>query len=135
MRYLERATVRMLGVLLCMIGLGLVGCGGDDDEETVSETFRGTIQDSLAGPGTITVTLVQTGSTVTGTFQISFAAGTSGGSLSGTSDHDTFMLIFTPSQPLACPLNVTATIEDDEIQGTYAAFNCPVVQTGSFTLQ
>jgi hypothetical protein len=38
MRYLERATVRMLGVLICMIGLGLVGCGGDDDEETVPET-------------------------------------------------------------------------------------------------
>jgi hypothetical protein len=105
----------------------------------VPETFRGTIQDSLAGPGTITVTLVQTGSTVTGTFQTSFAAGTSGGNLSGTSDDDTFMLIFTPSQPLGCPLNVTAIIENDiegdEIQGTYAAFNCPVVQTGSFTLQ
>jgi hypothetical protein len=34
----------------------------------------------------------------------------------------------------ACPVNVTATIDGDEIRGTYAAFNCTVPETGNFTL-
>jgi hypothetical protein len=134
MRYLERTTLRLLGVLACVLGLALGGCGGDDDEDNLSGTFRGTIQDSLAGTGTLTVTLVQNDSTVTGTFQTSFPEGNGGGSLSGTGDGDTFTLVLTPSQPFGCPLNVTGTIDGDAIQGTYAAFNCNVVETGSFTL-
>jgi hypothetical protein len=134
MRELERATIRLLGVLACVIGLALVGCGGDDDEDNLSGNYQGTIQDSLVGTGTITATLVQNDSTVTGTFQTSFPAGTSGGSLSGTRNGDAFTFILTPSQPLACPLNVAVTVDGDEIQGTYAAFNCPVAETGSFTL-
>ena len=134
MRELERATIRLLGVLACVIGLAVVGCGGDDEEDNLSGNYRGTIQDSLAGTGTITATLAQNDSMVTGTFQISFPAGTSGGSIAGTRDGDAFTFILTPSQPQACPLNVTVTVDGDEIQGTYAAFNCPEVETGSFTL-
>ena len=82
----------------------------------------------------MTVTLAQTDSTVTGTFQTSFPAGTGGGSISGTRNGDAFTLILTPSQPLACPLQGTVTVDGDEIQGTYAAVNRPVVETGSFRL-
>jgi hypothetical protein len=134
MRYLERATLCMLGVLVCVIGLALVGCGGDDDEDNLSGNYRGTIQDSLAGTGTLTATLVQNDSTVTGTFQTSFPLGNGGGSVSGTRSDDALTLTITPPQPIACPLNVTAIIDGDEIQGTYVAFNCAVAETGSFTL-
>jgi len=134
MRYLERATIRRLGVLVCVIGLALVGCGGDDDEDDLSGNYRGTIQDSLVGTGTMTATLVQNDSTVTGTFQTSFPLGNGGGSISGTRSDDALTLTVTPPQPSACPLNMTAIIDGDEIQGTYVAFNCSVVETGSFTL-
>ena len=57
MRYLERAIVRMLGVLAGVIRPGLVGCGGDDDEANPSGNYQGTMQDSLAGTGAMTATL------------------------------------------------------------------------------
>ena len=43
-------------------------------------------------------------------------------------------LTVTPPQPPACPLTVTATIDGDKIQGTYATGDCPVVETGTVTL-
>lgn len=134
MRYRERGTVRMLVILACVLGLVLVGCGGGDDEDNVAGNYRGTIQDSLAGTGTITATLAQNGNAVTGTFQTSFPDGQGGGSVSGSRSGNALTLTVTPPQPLACPLNVTATVAGDEIRGTYAALNCPVVDTGSFTL-
>jgi hypothetical protein len=149
MRSLERVTICMLGILTCVLGLGLVGCGsdatcvlgggivgcgGDDDEDNLSGTYRGTMQDSLVGTGTITATLAQTDSTVTGTFQTSFPEGNGGGNVSGTRRDDALTLTVTPPQPPACPLTVTATIDGDKIQGTYATGDCPVVETGTVTL-
>jgi hypothetical protein len=93
MRSLEHVTICLLGILTCVLvlgvvgcgsdatcvlALGVVGCGGDDDEDHLSGNYRGTMQDSLAGTGTITATLVQTDSTVTETFQTSFPEGHGG---------------------------------------------------------
>ena len=65
-----------VGIGLVMIWVALAGCGGDDDENNdanVPGTFRGTIQDSIAGTGTITVTLAQDGNDLRGTYQTTFA--------------------------------------------------------------
>src|SRR5262245_40765019 len=93
MRALERVTICMLGILTCGLGLGvvgcggdatcglgagIVGCGGDEEEAKLSGNYRGTMQDSLMGPGTMTATLTQTDSMVTGTFQRSFPEGNGG---------------------------------------------------------
>ena len=61
-----------VGIGLVMIWVALAGCGGDDDDKNdanVAGTFRGTIQDSIAGTGTITVTLAQDDSDLRGTYQ------------------------------------------------------------------
>jgi hypothetical protein len=149
MRSLMRVTIGMLGILACVLGLvlvgcggdaacvfgsGLIGCGGDDEEENLSGTYQGTMQDSLVGTGTLTATLAQTDSMVMGTFQTSFPEGNGGGNVSGTRRDEALTLTVTPPQPPACPVHVTATIDDEKIQGTYATVDCPVGATGTFTL-
>jgi hypothetical protein len=81
----------------------------------------------------MTATVTQTDSTVTGTFQTSFPEGNGGGNVAGTRRDEALTLTVTPPPP-ACPLHVTATIDDETIQGTYATGDCPVVETGTFTL-
>jgi hypothetical protein len=68
--------------------------------ESVSGVYRGTIQDSLVGTGTITATLVQQGTAISGAFDTSFAAGNGGGSVSGSLDGTMLTLTVTPPQPI-----------------------------------
>jgi hypothetical protein len=133
MHYLNRVVVQLV-VLGWVVGLVLVGCGGDGAEDDVSGNYQGTIQDSLAGSGTMTATLAENDSTVTGTFATSFPQGNGGGSVSGSRTDNALTLTVIPAVGTACPVNVTATIDGDEIRGTYAAFNCNVPETGNFTL-
>jgi hypothetical protein len=81
----------------------------------------------------MTATVTQTDSTVTGTFQTSFPEGNGGGTVAGTRRDDALTLPVTPPPP-ACPVQGTATIDDETMQGTYATGDCPVVETGTVTL-
>ena len=56
------------------------------------------------------------------------------GNVSGTRRDDALTLTVTPPQPPACPVHVTATIDGETIQGTYATVDCPMVETGTVTL-
>ena len=132
-----------VGIGLVMIWVALAGCGGDDDDNNdvnVAGTFRGTIQDSLAGTGTITVTLVQDGNDLRGTYQTTFAdpRNNGAGSVDGEIHGNGVTLTASPSVrsfvPTACPFNVTAFVNGAQISGTYAAFNCTVAVSGSLTL-
>ena len=133
-----------VGIGLVMIWVALAGCGGDDDDDkndaNVAGTFRGTIQDSIAGTGTITVTLAQDDSDLIGTYQTTFAdpRNNSAGSVEGEVHGNAATLTATPSVtpfvPTACPFNVTAIVNGAQINGTYAAFNCTVAVSGSLTL-
>jgi hypothetical protein len=135
---------------LTYIGIGLVmmswvvlaGCGGDGDnnDTNVAGTFRGTIQDSIAGTGTITATLAQDGSDLRGTYQTTFAdprnngAGSVDGEVRGNGVTLTASPSVTSFVPPACPFNVTAIVNGDQISGTYAAFNCTVAVSGTINL-
>jgi hypothetical protein len=131
-----------VGIGLVMIWVALGGCDGDDEphDANVAGTFRGTIQDSIAGPGTLTVTLAQDDSDLRGTYQTTFAdpRNNSAGSVEGEVQGNAVTLTATPSVtpfvPTACPFNVTAIVNGDQISGTYAAFNCTVAVSGSLTL-
>jgi hypothetical protein len=139
---MRRLTYMGIG-LVTMIWVVLAGCGGDDDDNNdanVTGTFRGTIQDSIAGTGTITVTLAQDDSDLIGTYQTTFAdpRNNSAGSVEGEVQGNAVTLTATPSVtplvPTACPFNVTAIVNGAQISGTYAAFNCTVAVSGSLTL-
>jgi hypothetical protein len=81
----------------------------------------------------VRITFNQSGGPLTGTWSATFANGvlTNSGSLSGSMNGSDISAILTPTDPLTCPYNVTATRNGNTITGTYAAFNCTASVTGS----
>lgn len=131
-----RLPLRLLCFLTLCLG-ALAGCDSGDNEETVAAVagnYRGTVQDSVAGPGTVVVSIAQNGSSLTGTFQTTFqvAANNNSGSLTGTVSGSSVTLTVTPSRTTSCPFTVTATmVTATRLMGTYAAFNCTVAVSGT----
>ncbi len=65
------SKVKWVALLLASLAMGLfAGCGGGDDDEPASGSYAGTWTGNVCGRG-LTMTLVQTGSTLTGTYQLS----------------------------------------------------------------
>jgi hypothetical protein len=132
--------IRCLCLACLMCVCIVIGCGGDDNNEPVmTGNYRGTMQDSLVGRGTITVTIIQNGENLRGTWQSLFADPTNnnGGSLTGTIHrpsvpHPNISLLLQPANPTTCPFQVTGTlITPVEMTGTYVAVNCSRVETGT----
>jgi hypothetical protein len=103
--------------------------------------WAGTITDSVAGAGTIRLTIGQRGPGLSGTWASTFAdeAFNRSGSFSGTMVGSPFVLFLRPSLPIVCSPDVTLTgtlamttrVDGDRITGTYTIFNCSGVITGS----
>jgi hypothetical protein len=120
------------GIVLALT-LALLGCSGGD-EPTLTGTWTGTIQDSLAGTGTALFTFSQTGSNVSGTWQFTFSnpANNAVGTLSGTAGNPAIALTLSAAQAQACSFTVVANFDDDDhVTGTYTTFNCTLSQSGS----
>jgi hypothetical protein len=125
-------------VLACTLG----GCGGQSTSSptsvSVNGNYSGTIQDSFYGPGSIQLTLSQTGGSLTGTYQDAFTSGAaSGGSITGTVNNGVSLsATLTPGNPAVCPANLTGSITNGgaNISGTYSAFNCTGTETGTFNV-
>jgi len=127
-------------VLVLVLGLsvGLMSCGGDDNED-ISGNYLGTLQDNLTGStGSVTASLTQNGSAVVGTFLTVFigAVGAigNGGNVQGAVSGSSVTLTVSPSNPRDCPFTATGTVDGDKISGVYAAFNCSVAAGGSFSI-
>lgn len=119
-----------LAAVLAACGTGTEGTASYN----YSGTWTGTMQDSVAGPGTATVTMTQSGSDLAGTWQAVFAQGTNGGSAVGVVNGNEVAMELYPSQATACPYNVVATRSGDTLSGNYAAFNCTESVTGTLTI-
>lgn len=118
-----------------VLALALLGCGGDE-EPTLTGTWTGTIQDSIAGTGAILLTISQRDAQLSGTWQFTFADPTNnnGGTLSGTGGNPAIALVLSTSQPQSCSFTVAANRDEDNEEhftGTYATFNCARTQSGS----
>ena len=65
------SKMKWIALLLAGLAAGfLAGCGGGDDDEPASGTYAGTWTGNVCGRG-LTMTLTQTGTTLTGTYQLS----------------------------------------------------------------
>ena len=123
-----------------LIGLCLMAAQCGDNPRTAPTAFlsgvwTGTLQNSTSGPATALVTMVQIGSTLTGTWSVDATiAGADGGNLFGSVSGADVMIGLTPSDPLACSLGVTATATGNTMTGTYVTFNCMVVLSDSISL-
>jgi len=119
--------------------VGLLGCSSDNDPKPLTGTWMGTLQDSLAGRGTLVLNLSQTNQQVTGTWQSTFseARNNNGGTLSGTGPAQDLLItmVWSTVQPGACSFTVTAMLDnndEDHFTGTYVPFNCAQPGSGSF---
>lgn len=100
-----------------------------------SGNYIGTAQDNTAGAGVFNATLVQTGTSLSGTWRITFpAAGQdNAGQLSGTASATSLSATLTPSDKTSCPFNLTASLSGKTLAGTYASVSpCPAAVTGTF---
>src|SRR5262245_20856252 len=94
---------RRYGVSL-VLALTLLRCTGG--EADLTGAWTGIINDSLAGVGTLRLTITQTDTQLTGTWQSTFADPTNnaGGSLSGSVSGDSIALVLSAAQPQLCSL-------------------------------
>ena len=125
----------ILGGVLCV----LAGCGGSSpaapSPATVAGTWRGTITNSLgSGPTPATLTLSQSGSALSGTWNLVGPDGASTGSLSGNAIGALAAMTLTPSVATQCPYTMNTTIAGNRMTGIYASFTCSVVSSGSIDL-
>lgn len=126
---------------LCLMLL-LAGCEGGDDNDgqaaaALVGSYRGTIQDSVAGSGMLSLTVGTSGDTLTGTWATSFANtrnNNNSGSLSGSANGESVSIVLQPSVSTSCPFQATGVVSGTQIRGNYAAFNCSQSVTGTFTV-
>ncbi len=122
--------------------VGLLSCSSDNAPKPLTGTWTGTLQDSLAGRGTLVLNLSQANRQVTGTWQSTFpdTRNTNGGTLSGTGPAQDLLItmIWSTAQPGACSFTITAMLDnndEDHFTGTYVPFDCAPPESGSLDVR
>jgi hypothetical protein len=133
---MSRITSLVVGIVL---SISLAACGGTGGlgSFNYSGSWAGSMQDSIAGAGTVSASMTQSGSGFVGTWAANFA-GTdfdNGGSLQGVVNDNSVVIDLQPSNPSACPFNVVANRSGSTLSGNYAAYNCTVTVTGTLNIQ
>ena len=130
--------MKRFGFAILIVGtmLALSACtsNGGPSSFNYGGQWSGVIQDSMAGNGTITATLTQSGSNIGGTWQATFLSGVNGGSAVGVINGSQVLLELHPSDVMACPYNVVANRNGSTLSGNYSAFNCTGTITGTVTI-
>lgn len=102
----------------------------------IAGAYGGTLADNVAGTGTFTVTISQNGTSLSGTWAVSFSdrrlnnSGTITGVLVNAT---TAQLYLNPSVAGGCVYSATAVVDGRQMKGTYATQNCGIANGGSFT--
>ena len=119
--------------LVLALALALLGCGGDS-VPNLAGVWTGTLQDNIAGTGSILLTIGQHDTQLTGTWQSTFPdpSNNSSGDLSGTVNEPSLALVLSAANSKDCSFTVSAHIDDDHhFSGTYTPFNCSRPQGGN----
>jgi hypothetical protein len=132
-----------LCTLLVVLAVVTAGCGSSSSPTTPSVsltgTWVGTEIDTVAGTGNLTAILTQSGSTLSGTYSLTFPNPifSNSGTLNGTLNGSSISMTATPSLATFCPALDTATVNSagTQITGSYAAVASCVLahQQGSFS--
>jgi Trypsin-like peptidase domain len=105
----------------------------------VAGTYVGSLYDTMAGNGAFTVTLLQDGKTLAGTWAAEFSSNRNyndSGEVRGTvAGPNSAVFYLLPSVANFCPYLASVVVENAELKGTYSSHNCTVANGGSFTAQ
>jgi hypothetical protein len=124
----------LVGLILVVLLGGCVSGGSVPTPFNYGGTWSGSIQDSMAGAGTVALTMSQSGGNLFGTWQATFSNGGNGGTLAGVVNGNEVLVELYPSNPNFCPYAVVATRSGSGMNGTYAAYNCLDTVTGTLNV-
>ena len=122
-----------------VLALALLRCTGGGESD-LAGTWTGTMTDSVAGIGTLNLTITQTAAQLSGTWQSTFADPTnnSGGNLSGTVADSSTALVLAAAQSQACSFTVAVkrdNADESHFTGTYVAFGCTRAGSGNLDVR
>lgn len=127
MRRLAVVSVIAVMLMACNDSTGPSGSG-------LNGTWKGTATDSQTGSGTASVTLSQSGQSLSGTWQVTFQGVVSTGNATGAVNGANLVLTLEPSSQTDCTVNVTGTVSGSTISGDYSLSGCSSTDTGTLTL-
>jgi len=121
-----------------ILSLFLSGCS-PSPPSAPDGTYTGTMQDSLSGTGTLTLTVYSmldalTGSVdITGSWSATFPNGTHiSGPVTGTFSAQTLSIIL--ANETSCPRSATLTRSGYTFSGSFAALNCSMPDSGTINV-
>lgn len=135
---MRRITQGLVLLLVLGLSVGLMSCGGDDDDENISGSYQGTLTDNNGFIGNqAQLTIQQNGTAVSGIFT-PFPGTTVGtGNVNGAVSGDLVTLTATnfPGAPGCSFVFLNASVDDEEIKGNYGTTGCTVVSSGLFNFE
>jgi hypothetical protein len=132
---------RRVVLIILTVALG-VSCGYSPATPStpLSGAWAGTLTDSVAGAGTFSSTITESGSTLSGTYTDTFPGlptANNSGTLSGTVNGSSVTITTSPTNSLICGVIEAGTLNsaNTQVTGTYASVaSCAATHTtGSFT--
>ena len=132
--------MRLLQTLALTGALLTAACAGDSttgpSSNTIAGSWTGTVASQVSGSGRVQVTFSQNGGAISGTWAATFpnAAANDAGTVSGQLNGSSLQALLNPGSPSSCPYNVTATVSNTSIAGTYTTVNCSIAVGGTINL-
>ncbi|HMF61312.1 MAG TPA: hypothetical protein VK595_13120 [Vicinamibacterales bacterium] len=119
--------------------LALAACGSSSPTAPsvlqLAGTWKGTISDAaVPGSGPAQMTIAQTGSALSGSWNATGPFSTNTGQFTGNVSAASVVMTVTSSVSGSCPLTLNGTVNGAQMTGTYATFNCTSAGGGSFSL-
>jgi hypothetical protein len=126
--------------LLAVAGLSACHKSGSSDSSPlpsgnfpdIAGSYSGTFTPVQASTTNLSMTLVQSGTSLTGTFSAVNGA-VSGNITSGTVALDTFVATVTQTQPCSGSFNINGNVNEPILSGTISGSNCGGATSGTFT--
>jgi hypothetical protein len=134
---MQRITQGLVLLLALGLSVGLMSCGGDDDDENISGSYQGTLTDNTGFIANLAqLTIQQNGSSVSGIFTPFPGTQVGTGNVTGLTSGSTVTLTangFPGPGASRCQFVFSGGVDDDQIKGNYATTDCPAVSSGLFT--
>lgn len=128
----------LLATVVAILGT-FSGCGAGTSSSTLTGNWTGsttTTLNSVANqPTTMTTSLTQNGTVVTGSATIVSSEATYTSSIAGTFNGTTFYMELSPLDLTQCPYVVTMSYANNVLSGRGTAYNCTVPATVEMVLK